>query len=232
MPLKASLKKLYYAILLVRIAGPSALLRELQRQINSRAFFVGMEKNLDMPCLDFQTDIEYILQKGKQTDIDEMLTIAKTASKASAYELVMRKMFYDSGFHNFYVARTKDSGELCYMGWLLSSTEYPELRDGFKGIQPIKENEGLLYNLFAFEKYRGKGLASSVDSLLCKIAMEKGYKRVTAYPLGNNTVAVKALEKIGFKKFCWKFERRLLFSVTRGGYSKLDIPNQEDFRFR
>jgi hypothetical protein len=214
-PFKTSLKKIHYAILLGRIAGANILAKELIRQIYSRTYFAGMEKDLNKPCLDFQTDIKYILQRGKQTDIDELLTIAKTASKVSAYELVMRKMFYDSGFRKFYVARTTESGELCYIAWLLSSLENPELRDGFKGIPPIKENEVLMFNLFAFEKFRKTGLASSVDSLLCKVAVEKGYKRVIAYTLEDNIAAVKALEKIGFTKFGWKYERRLFFSVTR-----------------
>jgi RimJ/RimL family protein N-acetyltransferase len=215
MQLNVSFKKLRYAFLLSRIAGPIVLVRELRRQIYSRSYYVGLEKDLSKPCGVGQTDIEYKLLRGKQTDIDKILAIAKTASRVSAYELVIRKMFYDSGFRKFYVARTTENGELCYIAWLLSSQEHPELRYGLKGIPPIKENEVLMFNLFAFEKYRGKGLASSVDSLLCKIAMEDGYKRVIAYPFENNIAAVKALEKIGFKKYCWKFERRLLFSVTR-----------------
>lgn len=222
MPLKKILKKFRYAVLLCRIAGPTVLARELRRQIYSRSFFVGLEKDLNKPCVDFQTDIQYRLQRGKQSDIDEIVTIAKTASKVGAYELVMRIMFYDTGFRNFYVARTLENGELCYIAWLLSSAEHPELRDGFKGIVPLKENEVLLFNLFAFERYRGRGLACSVDSLLCKIAMEKGYKRVIAYPLANNIAGVKALEKIGFKKCCWRFERRFLFSVTRGFFSEMN----------
>lgn len=231
--MNAYFKKLHYAVMLSRIAGPIVLARELRRQIYSRSYFVGMKKDLNKPCLVVQTDIEYKLLKGKQTDIDEILTIAKTASKDSAYELVMRKMFYDSGFRKFYVARTTDNGELCYIAWLLSSEEHPELRDGFKGIPPIKEKEVLMFNLFAFEKYRGTGLASSVDSLLCKIAMENGNKRVVAYPLGNNIAAVKTFEKIGFKKFCWKFERRLLFAVTREFSDELDtFSNPEGSQFK
>ena len=232
MPLKASFKKLRYAVLLGRIAGPNVLARELRRQIYSKCYFVGMEKDLNEPCLDVQTDIEYTLQSGKQTDIDEIVTIAETASKVSAYELVMRKMFYDSGFREFYVARTTESGELCYIAWLLSSAERPELRDGFKGIPPVKDNEVLLFNLFAFEKYRGKGLAASVDSLLCKIAMENGYERAVAYPLANNAAGIKALEKIGFRKSRWKFERRFLFSVKREfGGDMTTFPNAERLSF-
>lgn len=222
MTLKASFKKLRYAVLLCQIAGPNVLARELRRQLYSKSHFVGMQKDLSEPWLDFQTDIEYILERGKQTDIDEIVTIAKTASHSSAYELVMRKMFYDAGFREFYVARTTQNGELCYIAWLLSSAEHPELRDGFKGIPPVQENEVLLFNLFAFEKYRGTGLASSVDSRLCKTAMEQGYKRAIVYPPGNNIAAFKALEKIGFKQCCWKFERRLLFSVTRAYGSESD----------
>jgi RimJ/RimL family protein N-acetyltransferase len=220
--LKASIKKFHYAILLGRIAGPTILAGELRRQIYSKSYFVGMEKDLSEPCLEYQTGIEYKLHGGKQTDRDELLTIATTANKTSAYELVMRIRFYDSGFRNFYVARTTENGELCYIAWLLSSREHPELLHGFKGISPIKENEVLLFNLFAFEKFRGTGLASSVDSLLCKIASENGYKRAIAYTLGNNIAGVKALEKIGFKKCCWKSERRIFFSVTRSFGSELN----------
>ena len=221
MPLKISFKKFRYAVLLGRVAGSTVLVRELRRQVYSRTYFVGMEKDLNKPCLDFRTDIEYMLQEGKQTDINEILTIAKAASKASAYELIMRIMFYNSGFRKFYVARTTENGELCYIAWLLSSAEHPELRDGFKGIPPLKKNEVLLFNLFAFEKYRGTGLAPSVDVQLCKIAVKNGYERAVAYPLGNNIAGVKTLEKIGFKKFCWKSERRFLFSVTRQFHSDM-----------
>jgi RimJ/RimL family protein N-acetyltransferase len=228
MTMNVSLKKFQYSVLLCRVAGPMVLARELRRQIYSTSYFVGVEKDLKKPCLDFQTDIEYVLQRGKQADIDEILTIAKAASRESAYELVMRIMFYDSGFDKFYVARTTKDGKLCYMGWLLSSVEHPELRDGFKGIPPLKENEVLLFNLFAFEKYRGKGLASSVDTQLCKIAMESGFERAIAYPLGNNTAAVKALEKIGFRKFSWKFERRFFFSVTREFRSEMNTFSNPD----
>lgn len=233
MALKTALKKIRYALLMSRIAGPSVLAGELKRQIYSKSYFVGVEKNLNGPCFEFQTGIEYKLQKGKQTDIDDILVIAKTASKESAYELVMRIMFYNSGFRDFYVARTVGSGDLCYIAWLLSSAEHPELRDGFKGIPPLKESEVLLFNLFTIEKYRGRGLASSVDSLLCNIAMEEGYKRAIAYPLGDNVAGIKALEKIGFRKYCWKFERRLLFSVTREFGSELEtFPIQEDCRLK
>lgn len=189
--------------------------RELRRQIYSTTYFAGMKKDLNKPIRVFRTDINYKLEKGKQSDIDEILIIAKTESKESAYELIMRKIFYDSGYQKFYVARNVENEELCYLAWLLSTEEHPELREGVKGIPPLKDNEVLMFNLFAFEDYRGTGLASSVDSLLCKMAMEKGYERVRAYPLKANIAAVKALEKIGFEEYCWKFERRLLFSVTR-----------------
>jgi RimJ/RimL family protein N-acetyltransferase len=213
---------------MARMAGPNVLSRELKRQIYSKSYFVGMERDLNEPFLDFKTDIDYTLQRGKESDINEILTFAKTASKESAYELLMRIRFYNSGFRNFYVARAKGNGELCYLGWLLSSAEHPELRDGLEGIPPIKENEILMFNLFAFEKYRGRGLAASIDSQLCKIAMENGYKRAIAYTLGNNKAALKTFEKIGFKKYCWKLERRYLFSVRRKFGNELKtFPNPE-----
>jgi len=226
-PLEAFFKKFRYAVFLSRIAGPAVLVREFKRQIYSKSYFVGMEKDLNKPILDFQSDIQYTLRSGNQNDIDEIAIIAKTAGKESAYELVMRVRFYDSGFRKFYAARTKENEEICYIGWMLSSAEYPELRNGVKGIPPLKENEVILFNLFAFERYRGTGLASSVDSLLCKIAKENGYERVIAYTLINNIAAIKAFEKIGFKKFCWKYDRRLLSSFKTEFVNELSsLPNE------
>ena len=214
-------RKFRYAVLLANIAGPIVLANELRRQLYSKAYFLGMELDLDKPILAFKTDVEYKLERGKASDIDEMLEIAKTLNRISAYELVMRKMFYDSGFCEFYVARNIVNQELCYMAWLLSCAEHPQLEYGIKGIPPVKENEVLMFNLFAFDKYRGTGLASSVDSMLCKLAMKEGYNRAIAYPPANNIAAVKAFEKIGFKKYGWKYERRLLFSVNREYYDDL-----------
>jgi RimJ/RimL family protein N-acetyltransferase len=58
--------------------------------------------------------------------------------------------------------------------------------------------------------------------------MENGYERAVAYPLANNVAGIKALEKIGFKKSGWKFERRLLFSVKREfGSDMSTFPNPE-----
>jgi RimJ/RimL family protein N-acetyltransferase len=215
MILPERIKKLCYAVLLGRIAGLGALLGEIRRQLHSEAVFQGMEKTLSEPVIQFPAGIDYYLKPALETDMMDILEIAKYASKDSAYQLLFRKLFYDSGFHRCYVAKTTDSGELCYMGWILSSRDHPELKNGFKGNPPLKENEVLLFNLFAFEKFRGKGLASSVDSQLCNIARESGYKRAIAFPLKNNLPAVKALEKIGFKKCCKKHEKRFLFVVKR-----------------
>ena len=109
----------------------------------------------------------------------EVFQKIKTESKESAYELIQRKMFYDSGFHNCYVARTADTNELCHINWLLSSEDNNVRSRGFRSQLPrLKEDELLVENFFTFEKYRGNRLMASVIGQSLEMARSKGFKRM------------------------------------------------------
>jgi RimJ/RimL family protein N-acetyltransferase len=204
------------------VAGFKMFVREIGRRIYTKANFIRLELDIDQTLPKLSSSIDFYLEPASVHDIQNLLEIARNSSGSSAYELVARKFFYDSGFHDCYIGKTNGAKEPCYLGWLLSRKKHPELEHGFKGIPALKEDEVLLYNLFVFDKYRGKGVASSADSQLLEIAFKNGFKRAIVYPLKNNPIAIKALKKLGFTERGTKTDLHFAFFVKRTSkYGKL-----------
>lgn len=216
MLLNRAFRKIHYAILLVRIGGPGVLFHQLRRQIYSRATFLGLEKDLDTGGDHIPCQVEYSLQPASKQDMEEILHRSRSDGKESVHELLQRKWFYESGFHNCYVARACDAGELSHLDWLISAEDHNVVSQGFQGRLPrLGEGEVLLENVFTFEKYRGKGIMASVIAELCEIAGGKGFKRMLAYVRDDNVPALKGFERAGFKRFEEVPEVKFLFFTRK-----------------
>ena len=209
-------RKVRYAIRLFKIVGPTGFFHELKRQVYCRSTHVGLERDLDTNSVRVVCSLKYSLRPASEEDMGEVLQKSKSESKQSAHELLQRKWFYESGFHNCYVARTADTGELCFIVWLVCSEDDHMLRRGFRSRLPrLKEGECLLENAFTFERYRGNGIGSSVYARLCEMARRNGFKRAIAYGRQDNIPAVKSLERAGFRRFAEIPELKLLFFTKR-----------------
>jgi RimJ/RimL family protein N-acetyltransferase len=215
MLIKKALNFFNYTIILCRIAGFKAFIREVARRIYHKSYFIRLELDIVSALQKSSSSVDFYLELASPNDIQQLLEIARNSSSGTSYELVARKFFYDSGFHECYIGKTKAEKDPCYLGWLLSTKKNPELQYGFKGIPPLKEDEVLLYNLFVFDKYRGKGVSSSADAQICEIAGKNGFKRAVVYPLKNNPAAIKALKKIGFTERGTKTDLHFAFLVKR-----------------
>ena len=215
--LKRMLRKVRYAVLLAKVGGLKVFFHQLKRQIYSRASFIGLERNLGTNGAPVPCGVEYSLQLASEEDMEEVLQKAKTESKESAHELVQRRWFYESGFSNCYVARTIDTGELCYMVWLISSVDRALVKPGFRDMLPrLKANEMLIENSYTFEKYRGNRIMPSAMVELCEIARRNGYKRVITYVSQDNIASLKGCQRAGFKQFEEIPELKLFFITKRG----------------
>ncbi len=215
--LKEALRKVRYAVLLARVGGPKVFFRQLKRQVYSRATFIGLEKNLNTKCAPVPCRVEYALQLASEKDMDEVVQKAKTESKESAHELVQRRWFYESGFLNCYVARTIDTGELCYMVWLISLVDRALVKSGFRDMLPrLKEDEILMENSYTFEKHRGNRIMPSAMAEWSEMARSNGFKRVITYVRQDNIASLRGCERAGFRKFEEIPEFKLLFFSKRG----------------
>ena len=214
--LKRASRKMRYAILLLKMGGPKVFFYQLKRQIYSRAIFIGLERDLDTDLVRVPSRVEYSLRLASEEDMEEAFQKIKMESRQSAYELIKRKRFYESGFHNCYVGRTADAGELCHLHWMISAEEDNLARRYFPTQWPkLKEGECLLENAYTFEKYRGKRMLASAQTRLCEIARSKGYKRVIAYAHPDSVPSLKGAEMAGYRKFEKVSVFKLLFFTKR-----------------
>jgi hypothetical protein len=201
--MKRFLRKVRCAILLLKYSGWKDFASQIKRQIYSHHVQVGVEKYLaDANARPVTSKTKYNFGLGSGKDMDEAFRQIATESKESVQQLLNREWLYRSGFGKWYVARSFDTGELCFIQGVIGPEDNNLLDDGFKGWFPrLKEDEILLEGAYAFEKYRGGGLCHAVASEINDIYRKKGFTRTIAYIRKDNTSSIKASEKTGFRQF-------------------------------
>jgi GNAT superfamily N-acetyltransferase len=205
-----------YAILLIRIDGAILFFSHLKGQIFHRYAFLSLQKNLDTKSLPIPCEVRYSLQLASDKDMQEMIEMARAEGKESAYELIGRKLFYDSGFRDCYVARSADTNELCFIQWMISPQVCQGLYRDFGNMLPRLESTDLwMENSYTFKKYRGKKLYPAVLVDLAHIARDKGFKRILTYVREDNIASIKGCERAGFQVFGRGTEVKFLFSTRR-----------------
>ncbi len=205
-----------YGILVLKLGGVAAFFHELKRGIYSTDTYIGVEMDLDTEIVQVPSKVKYSLRVASEADMREVFRKMKSESKKSTIELIIRQFFYESGFHNCYVARTADTNELCYVTWMLTSKDNDLASHRFGSrFSVLKENEVLLAHRYTFEKYRGNKIAPSVDLQLCEMARKNGFEREIGYSAADNLASLKASETAGHKPFETIRVRRLLFVATR-----------------
>ena len=216
MMLDSAFRKVRYGILLIKNGGLWLFWHHLKRQIYSRTTFWVLERNLQTDNGHIPCGVQYSLHPASREDMEEALQISKSESRKAAYDLIQRKWFYESGFHDCYVARTADTNDLCHIQWLVSSADEQVVSRGFRGRFPrLREDEVLVENVFTFEKYRGKGIMPSAIDALSRMARGKGFKRMLTCVSEDNTYSLRGFERAGFRKFDEIRETRFLFSIRR-----------------
>lgn len=208
------LRKLRFAVILLRCGGVGPFLHQLRRQVYSEATFLGMERDLSEDVVRAQCQVRYGLRLASVEDMDEIVECAKGQGRESAHELIQRRWFYESGFNDCYVAREEDTGQICHVQWLVSSRENG--KDGFESRLPsLSDDEVLIENAFTTLARRRRGVMTSVVSDLADFARSKGVRRMLAYVRDDNIPSLRALETAGFSVFERVPEIKFLFMTRR-----------------
>jgi hypothetical protein len=191
-----------YAIKMAEFGGIDYLFKEISRRIYRKENFIGLEKDLMTPDVKVESQIPYVLKPATQKDMEEIFRKIKSESKESIFELIQREWFYETGFHNCYIARTIDNNDICYMQWMVSLTDQNAETSHFRSsFFRLREQEIQLEHAYTFEKYRGNRIMPSVMIKLFQIARSQSYKRVITYVMANNIGSLKGCYLAGFKNF-------------------------------
>jgi hypothetical protein len=148
--------------------------------------------------------------------MEEVAALAKVEGGQSVWELIGRKWYYDSGFRDCYIARTSDTGEPCFIQFMVSLPQYNLIDPSFAHrLPPIRDDELWLENSYTFRRFRGKRVMSSVLIDLGDIARQQGFRRMITYIREDNVPSIKGCERAGYRVFGQVPERKLLFTTSR-----------------
>ena len=149
-------------------------------------------------------------------DMNEAFGKIKTESKESREILLYMKWLYECGFRNWYIARTADANDVCFLMSVIRPEDNRLIEKGFKNWFPrIKENEVIIEAAYAYDKYRGQGLTTSAHIDIINLYRAKGVKRNTLYIKEDNLPSCKTAERIGYSKFEEVPMRKILFFTIR-----------------
>jgi hypothetical protein len=194
--------KAKYVLLAAGVGGPRYLLIQILRRLYRKSTFIGLVKHLGEADTEIKSKIDYSLNPASVEDINELPQLLKNEGPESIFDLLQRMWFYDSGFHNCYVARTIPGNDLCYMQWTISRQDGNAHTRLFASSFPrLKEGEMQLEHAYTFKRFRGNRLMPAVMNQLFQIARRKNLKRVITYVLEDNAASLKGCSSVGFKKF-------------------------------
>lgn len=197
------IKKIRCAFILLKVGALKVFFYQLRRQIYSRDMQIGLVKALDgHGKLSFKCQIKYRLQQASEEDMNEAFQKVKTESQESAQKLLNRKWLYECGCGKWYIARTADTDELCYLQCIIRPQDNKLLDKDLKNWFPkLKEDEILLEGAYTLENYRRKGVSGSVLFDILEIYRKKGFKRLIGYIDNDRKTTLENMEAIGFTKF-------------------------------
>jgi RimJ/RimL family protein N-acetyltransferase len=216
---KIPLKTIHFAALLLKTGGPKHFLFHVKGQIYGKSIHIGLEKKLQENGTGAgaltECKIKYSLRLGRKEDLDEVLKKAKSERGDSAYELVFRRWLYECGVHNWYIANTADTNEICFIQAVIHPEDTQLVSENFNGFPELKESEVLLEGAYTFQRYRGNRLHPAVVFDILEICRKKGFKRVITYIEKNNEASLKSAERLGFVQFEEVSKRSALFFSRR-----------------
>ena len=210
------IRKLRYGVLLIRIEGPIGFLGQMRSQIYSRTVYVGLERDLATETAPVPCQVEYRLTVASKEDMEDVLASAGSEGEEAVYELLGRKLFFDSGFRDCYLARAVETNEPCFVQWVISLANLEALGPSVARNAPrLRDDELWMENSYTFRKYRGKRVMSSVLVALAEIAEDRGFRRIVTYIREDGLASIKGCERAGFTAFERVPEVRFLFSTRR-----------------
>lgn len=196
----------------VRTRQVNGLAHEFRRRFYSNWLHYGLRRELATPFEPPAAKIPLTIRPLRESDLPVLLGMeADEMSGRGPYVRMHRLNFSREGIGQCYVAATDDD-EPCYMQWLISGSESPQMERYFHGIFPtLARDEALLEYAFTREKYQGKGVMPAAMSRIAEKATDLGARRVITFVDRENVAALKGCQRSGFRPYLIRNDRWRLF---------------------
>lgn len=199
--------------------SPGIIMKEIQRRMDSRTSFYGLErdltKSLPMPA----ARIPILVRRLSPEDVPVILSSRGNGkSELELKDQARRNLLIKAEFSRCFVAA--DPGNRpCYMQWLIGPEENNKVQDYFKGGFPLLgPDEVLLEGAYTPPQYRGLGIMPCAMFRISEKGKEIGARRAITFVNVNNTAALTGCNRAGFHEFLiredvWRnFRRSLTFT--------------------
>jgi hypothetical protein len=131
-----------------------------------------------------------------------------------ARERPIRLSAMESGLSTCYLATTSD-GEICYMQWLIDSSQNELIAREFSGLcPPLGSDEMLLEWAYTFMKFRGLGIMADAMSQISEKGAAAGARWLYTYVALDNIASLRGCRSAGYRPYQIRTERWRLFKHT------------------
>lgn len=143
-------------------------------------------------------------------------------------ERPVRVAALEAGLSTCYVATTEEN-EICYMQWLIDSSQNELVARQFNGLCPtLNQNEMLLEWAYTFRKFRGLGIMGRAMAQISQKGAEAGARWLYTFVTVDNLASLRGCKNAGFRPFQIRTEKlRFLRSVD----SFQDLPANAKYPF-
>lgn len=173
--------------------GFKAVLEVGRSRIYSNRIDFLLRRDLTVP---FKTPVAKIPIHLRELQIGDIPKIVKSVAE--------RLPAIKAGLQTCYVATT-DDGEICYMQWLIASSQN-HLRPHNVGLA-LQSNEMMLEWAYTFEKFRGLGIMASAMAMISERAASTGAHWALTLVEQNNIASLKGCKNAGFRPYKLREER-------------------------
>jgi hypothetical protein len=153
--------------------------------------------------------VRFAAPKGKIPIV--VRPVRSTDHAAILREIPMRLPALEAGLATCYVA-TCENDEVCYMQWLIESSQNALLERTFAGLcPPLRPGEALLEWAYTFTKFRGLGIMADAMSQICTFGAAAGVRTIFTFVDDDNVPSLRGCRSAGFRPYQRRIERwRLL----------------------
>ncbi len=180
-------------------------------RVYSDSTSLGMRRDLSLPFLGPNAKIPITVRPLAATDdLSALEPVPGLTADERLWRLAQLRLLR-SGIGVCYVA-IAPGGRLCYMQWIMPSSENARLRAFFGNLYPkLGPDEALLEGAYTPDAYRGQGIMGAAMAQVAERAADVGARWVITFVDEQNQGSVKGCVRAGFSPYLRRRERFRLF---------------------
>jgi hypothetical protein len=182
--------------LLIAQGEAGEMVREFSGRIYSNRISYLLRRDTSIPYSLPEAKIPIVVRPVHHDDIPVILR-----------ERPVRVAALESGLSTCYVATTEEN-EICYMQWLIDSSQNELIARQFNGLcPPLSQNEMLLEWAYTFKRFRGLGIMGRAMAQISEKGAEAGARWLFTFVAVDNVASLKGCKNAGFRPFQIRTEK-------------------------